>query len=66
MSNAIDPNVLASAIDQIDRERLVQLVIDLTNIPSPTGYEADMARATHDVLNGAGFDPVLQPIGDGR
>lgn len=66
MGNNVDPNLVAKAIDQIDRERLVQLVIDLTNIASPTGYEGDMARAVHEVLGGAGFDSTLQPIGDDR
>ncbi len=59
-------DIVAKAVDQIDRERLVQLVIDLTDIPSPTGYEGDMARAYHEVLQSAGFDATLQPIGDER
>lgn len=62
----VNSNLIAKAIDQIDRDRLVQLVIDLTNIPSPTGYEGDMARAVHEVLEGSGFDATLQPIGDER
>lgn len=62
----VNENLIAKAIDQIDRDRLVQLVIDLTNIPSPTGYEGDMARAVHEVLEGSGFDATLQPIGDER
>jgi len=66
MANKIDPSVVARAVEEIDRDRLVQLVIDLTNIPSPTGYEGDMARAVHEVFQGAGFDSVLQPIGDER
>jgi acetylornithine deacetylase len=66
MANKIDPSVVARAVEEIDRDRLVQLVIDLTNIPSPTGYEGDMARAVHEVFKGAGFDSVLQPIGDER
>ena len=58
--------LIARAVDQIDRERLVTLTVDLTNIPSPTGFEGDMARAVHEVLKGAGFDATLQPIGDER
>lgn len=57
---------IARAVDQIDRERLVTLTVDLTNIPSPTGFEGDMARAVHEVLKGAGLDATLQPIGDER
>lgn len=59
-------DLLAKATDQIDRDRLIQLTVDLTNIPSPTGYEGDMARAVHEVLGGAGFDATLQPVGDER
>lgn len=66
MSKKADPNLVARAIDQIDRSRLVQLTVDLTNIPSPTGFEGDMARAVREVLAGAGFDATLQPIGDER
>ncbi|MCU7847963.1 MAG: M20/M25/M40 family metallo-hydrolase [Candidatus Thiodiazotropha sp. (ex Lucinoma kastoroae)] len=62
----MNETLIAKAIDQIDRDRLVQLVIDLTNIPSPTGYEGDMAHAVHEVLEGSGFDATLQPIGDER
>ncbi len=66
MSQKTDPNLVAKAVEQIDRDRLVQLTVDLTNIPSPTGYEGDMARAVHEVLAVAGFDATLQPIGDER
>ena len=66
MSDKADANILARAVEQIDRDRLVQLTVDLTNIPSPTGSEGDMARAVHEVLKSAGFDATLQPIGDER
>ena len=54
------------AIEHIDRERLVKLVMDLVNIPSPTGEEEEVARLLHGILGDAGFDAVLQPIGDSR
>lgn len=66
MSNKTDPKLIAKAVDQISRDRLIQLTVDLTNIPSPTGYEGDMARAVHEVLSGTGFDATLQSIGDER
>ena len=66
MSKKKSSGLLQKAIDQIDRSRLVQLTVDLTNIPSPTGFEGDMARAVHEVLKGAGLDATLQPIGDAR
>lgn len=56
----------ARAIEHIDRERLVKLVMDLVNIPSPTGEEEEVARLLHGILSDAGFDAVLQPIGDSR
>ncbi len=64
--NTVNPALVQKAVEQIDRDRLVKLVMDLVDIPSPTGYEADCARAVHEVLLGANFDSVLQPIGDER
>ncbi|MCL2714333.1 MAG: M20/M25/M40 family metallo-hydrolase [Alphaproteobacteria bacterium] len=66
MTSAITADLVRKATDLIDRDRLVNLTIDLTNIPSPTGFEGDVARAYHEVLRGAGFDATLQPIGDER
>ncbi len=66
MTNTVDKNLVAKAVDQIDRDRLVKLVMDLTDIPSPTGEEKEMAYAMHQVLDGAGFDATLQTIGDDR
>ena len=62
----VDKSLLERAVAAIDRERLVKLVMDLVDIPSPTGYEGNMARAVHEVLREAGFDATLQPIGDER
>ena len=66
MPNKVDSKLVAKAVDKIDRGRLVDLVVELTNVPSPTGYEAEVARTFHEVLGGAGFRTTLQPIGDGR
>ena len=66
MSNAVNKDLVAKAVDQIDRDRLIKMVMDLVDIPSPTGYEGDCARAVHGVLQEANFDSVLQPIGDER
>jgi acetylornithine deacetylase/succinyl-diaminopimelate desuccinylase-like protein len=66
MSNTVNKELLAKAIDQIDRDRLVKLVMDLVDIPSPTGSEGEVARAVHEVQKEANFDSVLQPIGDER
>lgn len=64
--NIVNPDLVQKAIEHIDRDRLVKLVMDLVDIPSPTGYEGDCARAVHDLLEEANFDAVLQPIGDER
>jgi len=66
MAKQISRDLVRRATDLIDRDRLVNLTIGLTDIPSPTGYEGDVARAYHEVLKGAGFDATLQPIGDER
>lgn len=66
MAQMVHRDLVRRATDQIDRDRLVKLVMDLTSIPSPTGQERDMARAYGEVLKGAGFDATLQPIGDER
>lgn len=66
MSKTANSDLVAKAIEQIDRDRLVKLVMDLVDIPSPTGEEEDVARAVHSELQQAGFDATLQPIGDDR
>ncbi len=66
MANYVDQALVGKAVEQIDRNRLVDLVVQLVNVPSPTGFEGDMAREFHAVLQGAGFRSSLQPIGDER
>ena len=66
MSKTVNSDLVTKAIEQIDRERLVKLVMDLVDIPSPTGEEEGVARAVHSELQNAGFDATLQPIGDDR
>ena len=58
--------LVAKAVAAVDRDRLVKRVVDFTDIPSPTGGEADMGRAYHEVLGGAGLRATLQSIGDDR
>lgn len=66
MARKTQADLVAKAIAGVDRDRLVKLVVDFTNIPSPTGEEAEMARVYHDALSGTGFRSTLQSIGDGR
>ena len=58
-----EPDTVRRAVDAVDRDRLVDLVVALVNIPSPTGEEADIARAYHDLLSEAGMRARLQAIG---
>lgn len=66
MSKTANNDLVTRAIDHIDRDRLVKLVMDLVDIPSPTGEEESVARAVYGELQEAGFDATLQPIGDDR
>ena len=66
MTNKVDQSLVTKAIEHIDRDRLVNLVVQLVNVPSPTGFEGDMAREFHGVLTESGFRTTLQPIGDER
>ncbi len=66
MTNKADQALVKKAIEHIDRDRLVDLVVQLVNVPSPTGFEGDMAREFHKVLSESGFRTTLQPIGDER
>jgi len=66
MTNNVDQALVAKAIEQVDRSALIDLVVQLVNVPSPTGYEGDMGRAVHQVLQDSGFRATLQPIGDQR
>ncbi len=66
MSKTTNSDLVVRAIEHIDRDRLVKLVMDLVDIPSPTGEEEDVARAVYSELQEAGFDTTLQPIGDDR
>ena len=66
MPTKVNADLVQKAIEQINRERLIDLVVQLVNVPSPTGYEGDMARTLHEVLQGANFRSTLQPVGDDR
>lgn len=59
-------NLVEKAVESVDRDRLIALTIALTDIPSPTGEEAEIAHAYADMLTEAGLDAKLQAIGDER
>ena len=66
MTQSRTRDLVARAIEQIDRPELIRMVMGLVDIPSPTGEEKEVARAVHALLSEAGFDATLQPIGDDR
>jgi acetylornithine deacetylase len=57
---------LEKAIDKIDREELVQLTMDLVNIPSYTGSEKQIAEFMLGWFKRNGLETVRQEIEDDR
>ncbi|HEY7062444.1 MAG TPA: peptidase dimerization domain-containing protein [Chloroflexota bacterium] len=53
---------LERAWAQVDADRIAQLNLDLTNIPSPTGEERAIAEFLTRYMGVAGFDARYQPI----
>ena len=66
MVASVDQNLVQKAFANVDRDRLIKLVMDLVDIPSPTGYEGDVAKAVVEELGRVNFDANLQPVGDDR
>ncbi len=64
MANNVDQALVGKAVEQIDRNRLVDLVVQLVNVQSPTCFEVDISRVFHAVMQVAVFRSSLQPIGD--
>lgn len=52
--------------EQIDKDELTRLAMDLVNLPSPTGEEGLIARFIVNWLNSKGIPAVLQEIESGR
>lgn len=50
----------------LDRERLAQLLMEMVNIPSPTGSEAPLARFAVERMADAGLKSWYQPISETR
>ena len=60
---AVDNELAAKVLQEIDRDELAQLGCDLANIPSPTGQEKDIAEFILDWYqqNGAWIEKVRNP-----
>jgi len=65
-ANGMKANDMDVALPHVDRAKLIERVIALVNVPSPTGEEAAMARAYGAMMSEIGMRTVLQPIGDDR
>ncbi|MGH9917531.1 MAG: deacylase, partial [Nitrososphaerales archaeon] len=55
---------VAVAEQHVDLDLLRSLIIDLVNIPSPTGEESTLARFAVSSMRGAGLEADYQPIDD--
>lgn len=55
-----------AAFAALDEDALVELGMELTDIPSPTGHEEEVARFYHERLLADGLHSRLQPVAPGR
>lgn len=53
---------LSAALAQIDMDRLCELAMAITAIPSPTGEERPLAEFLVETMNKAGLEAAYQPI----
>lgn len=51
-----------AAVSRIDTDRLAELVMGLTDIPSPTGHEAPAANWLAEQLEQSGLEAAMQPL----
>ncbi len=62
----MDKEIIACVLEHINRERLVNLLTDLVNIPSPTGQEGGVAQYTAEWLRRHEVPAYLQEVEEGR
>lgn len=55
-----------AALNALNKDALVKLAMDLCDIPSPTGYEEDVARMFQQRMSQERLVTNLQPIATGR
>lgn len=65
-TNSILAEKINAAVAKVDRQFLVDLTVQLTDIESPTGEEKEIAHFYRDVLASVGMRSFLQSIGDDR
>jgi acetylornithine deacetylase/succinyl-diaminopimelate desuccinylase-like protein len=58
----VSPAIADTAVAAISRERLVEVVAAMVDIPSPTGDERPLAEALVGWMDTAGIEANLQPI----
>ena len=57
-------DMVHAAESQFDREQFKQLLMDMVNIPSPTGEEAELARYMADHMTANGLQGQTQYLDD--
>ena len=62
--NANEAAMLERSWAQIDEGRIKKLLVDMVNIPSPTGGEKPLAEYMASYMGHAGFEAFCQPIND--
>src|SRR5258705_640232 len=56
----------AKALSRIDQDVVTKLAVDLVSIPSPTGWEREVATYVADYMAAGGLEVTLQEVGPNR
>jgi len=62
----VDAELAASIVSQVREQDIVQMAVDVVNIPSPTGEELEMGRYMRRAFEEAGLRAVWQEVEPGR
>jgi acetylornithine deacetylase/succinyl-diaminopimelate desuccinylase-like protein len=65
-ASALDPKLIAKIIAEVKEEEIVAMCCDVINIPSPTGYELQMAQYMQSALQQTGIEVTWQEVEEGR
>jgi acetylornithine deacetylase len=63
---ALDPKLIEKILAEVKEEEIVAMCCDVINIPSPTGYELQMAQYMQNSLQQLGIDVTWQEVEEGR
>jgi acetylornithine deacetylase len=62
----VDAELAASIVSQVREQDIVQMAVDVVNIPSPTGEELEMGRYMRRAFEEAGLRAAWQEVEPGR